>query len=263
MNSKKQKNKQSGPKVFFQIDEYEKVKKTVTELGNAIATENSHGKDVGLTIFESARGSLPKDADKKKFNPAIAIMDVILAAHRDYNNAVEEHVTEIKKNYPHLTINGLDKLIQKYPTALLFKKVWGRNEPDKYQTLRAVVTKVLPMLNGKDDIDNDIEKMHDWAVNANLENHKSDPIGSIFNIGVATFQHLRMSFGVNVVKPDQRVMEVLKHKFERKLKGIDAILACEEIAKICGAEFSPLLIDRIFVRYGSAYYRKKNSNSKI
>lgn len=250
-------------KVFFRIDEHEKVKEKVAKLGNAIATKDSHGQDEGLSIFESARGSVPKDADKKEFNPAHAIMAVILAANRDYNNAVKKYVLKIHENYPHLTINGLDKLLQTYPTALLFKEIWGHNDVKKFQTLKAVVAKVLPMLDGKDDIKNDIEKMHDWAVNANLENHKSDPIGSIFNIGVATFQHLRMSFGVNVVKPDQRVMEVLEHEFERKLKGINAILACEEIAKICGAEFSPLLIDRIFVRYGSAYYRKKKSNSKI
>ena len=253
MNTKNQ-------KVFFQIDEHQKIKETVARLGNAPATEDSHGQDVGLSIFESARKSVAEHADQTRLNPAIAIMDVILAAHRDYNKAVLPHVRNLRKNYPNLTINGLDKLLQTYPTALLFKEIWGHNDDQKFQTLKSVVAKILPMLQGRDDIQNDIEKTHDWAVNANLENYKEDPIGSILNIGVATFQHMRMSFGANVVKPDQRVMEILEREFGRKLEGINAILACEEIAEICGADFSPLLIDRIFVRYGSGYYREKTNS---
>jgi hypothetical protein len=92
-------------------------------------------------------------------------------------------------------------------------------------------------------------------------NFKDDIIGRIRGIGIATFQHLRMNFGANTVKPDQRVKEVLNKEFKFYSENdIDYISAVEYIAKITGK--SALYIDQVFVNYGSGYY-SNNDFTKI
>ncbi|OAH96331.1 hypothetical protein A1332_23030 [Methylomonas methanica] len=94
--------------------------------------------------------------------------------------------------------------------------------------------------------------MKNWAENAKLDKRKNDILGSIKNVGVATFQHLRINFGIDTVKPDQRVKEILEKEFNLKLSSEKAILAVEEIAHITG--FKVIEIDQIFVKYASGYY---------
>ena len=100
--------------------------------------------------------------------------------------------------------------------------------------------------------------MKQWVLEFDLEmlnsknvNYKDYP-GSIPNLGIATFQHLRLTFGIDTVKPDQRVREVLCNEFGANLSAKNAILAVEEIATITGKEVK--MIDQIFVKYGSGYY---------
>jgi hypothetical protein len=95
--------------------------------------------------------------------------------------------------------------------------------------------------------------MKQWARRATpTKRHNDHLAGGIPNFGLASFQHLRMTFGVNTVKPDQRVRKVLEQEFGLRLSDAKAILAVEEIAKATG--YSPLMIDQIFVKYGSGYY---------
>ena len=107
--------------------------------------------------------------------------------------------------------------------------------------------------------------MNLWARNADVLNYEADVIGRIPNIGIATFQHLRMVFGIDTVKPDQRVKEVLVKEFElRKLSDKKAIKAAEQIASI--TKLKVITIDQIFVKYGSSYYNQKankKANKKI
>jgi len=97
--------------------------------------------------------------------------------------------------------------------------------------------------------------MNNWAINANILNYKNDLFGSISNIAIATFQHLRMAYGADTIKPDQRVKEVLDYEFGiSNLSDINVIKAVEQIAKI--AEMKVITIDQIFVQYGSSYYNQ-------
>jgi hypothetical protein len=51
-----------------------------------------------------------------------------------------------------------------------------------------------------------------------------------------------MTFGIDTVKPDQRVKEVLSNEFnQKKLSSENAIIAAEQIAKI--VKLKPLVID--------------------
>ncbi|MFZ6726410.1 hypothetical protein ACO0K2_13045 [Undibacterium sp. MH2W] len=249
------KTKTSIQTSFFQEIEYEKIKKIVKKLGDAPATKDSHGQDVGLSIYESSKQSARDYTINARASSAIAIMDVILAAHRDYNKQVLKHVKKMRDNHPNLTITELEKLLQQYTTAPSFKEIWGHNDKKKFETLRSLIQRILPMLKGVDNNENDFAVLSAWASQANLKDKKNDVIGSLPNIGIATFQHMRMNFGADTVKPDQRVKEIFEYEFSRKFNDRDSVLAAHEIAKIC--EYTPLFIDQIFVRYGSGYYRSK------
>lgn len=62
-----------------------------------------------------------------------------------------------------------------------------------------------------------------------------------------------MNFGADTVKPDQRVKEVLEREFRLgSLRPESAILAVEKIASMSG--ISALLVDQIFVKFGSSHY---------
>ena len=108
----------------------------------------------------------------------------------------------------------------------------------------------------------DFDYLNKWAKNIDINNYKTDPIGKIPNVGIATIQHLRMIFGVNTIKPDQRVKQVLKFEFGiEKLSDLKVIIAMEQIAKITNLDV--LFLDQMFVKYGSGYYNQSTKETKI
>jgi hypothetical protein len=92
----------------------------------------------------------------------------------------------------------------------------------------------------------------------------------IRNVGLATLQHLRMHFGADTFKPDQRVKEVLLYKFlnlseedfsSNDLKDEDAFKMMSKVHESCGTkntDYSMRILDSVFVNYGSGYYNKND-----
>jgi hypothetical protein len=67
-----------------------------------------------------------------------------------------------------------------------------------------------------------------------------------------------ITFGVDTVKPDQRVTEVLNREYALKSTNpIECIAAVENIAKIVGLR--AIELDQILVNYGSGYYAKSEA----
>ena len=215
------------------------------------------------TILESANANTAAYTRSAKKSPAIALMDVVLASHRNYERAVAPHIRRLRENHPDLTIKELEKLLKtKYTTAEKLKDMWGHNDEKKYNILTALVNEIRAMDKASVTIQSDFNVMKTWANSVNVYNWKKNCISQIPGIGLATFQHLRMNFGVNTVKPDQRVKEVLKKEFadfNLSTTSRNTILAVEEIAEI--TKYSVLQIDQIFVRYGSGYYQKSAKKS--
>jgi len=225
----------------------------VERLGNSPMKENSHGfhKFKGMKIIDAAKNQAADFLNvEKHIIPAIALMDVVLAANRDYNRQVQPHIARIKELYTHLTFKDLQKMLSTMDYKK-FKDVWGHEDEKKYNTLKTLVEKIST-LGDSASINEDYKIMKNWAESAKLDTRKNDIIGSTKNVGVATFQHLRISFGIDTVKPDQRVKEVLEKEFNLKLSSEKAILAVQEVAHITG--FRVIEIDQIFVKYGSGYY---------
>lgn len=244
----------------------DKIVRIVEQLGNAKMKPSSHGyeKYPGFKIIDAAiaqsREFLEKSEQDK--NAAVTLMDVVLAANRNYNRQVEPHVRRMRTKYPDLTFKGLHNLLasQDY---VGFKNVWGHRDEKKYNTLKALVDAIIVMKKANPEL-SDWEIMRRWAEDASVERKCSDCLGRIPNIGIATFQHLRIVFGIDTVKPDQRVQEVLAREFfwesnsRPTLSPEEAIRAVEEIARITGHKVNE--IDQIFVKYGSGYYEKQGAN---
>jgi len=235
--------------------EQQLISDTITRLGRAMMTESAHGYRAGSneTILAAAKRGVENYTKNSQSSSAIAIMDVILAANRDYNKQVAKNVERMRQLYPGLTIKQLAVMTKGAGTAKKFKDVWGHNDDKKFQTLKAVLAVFIPRLRNTDKPDEDFRVMSEWAANVQLPAMYQDPVGVLPNIGIATFQHLRMNFGANTVKPDRRVKEVLKREFNLRLSDEKSILVVERMAEIEKA--TPLLIDQIFVKYGSGHYR--------
>lgn len=230
------------------------IKQIVKNIGSKLMKKNSHGynKNLENTILDSALEGATNfltEVDKKQ--PVITLMAVILSANRNYNRQVEPHVMKMKENLSNIKFKNLkDKLNEL--DYIQFSQIWGHKDEKKYKILTSVVNRIL-MLQQLTEWD-DLQIMKNWAKHAQLKNRKDDLLlGGIPNIGVATFQHLRICFGCDTVKPDQRVKEVLSKEFGiAKLSDEEVISLVEEIASI--TQYKVIEIDQIFVKYGSGYY---------
>ncbi|WP_435180480.1 hypothetical protein [Halorussus sp. AFM4] len=60
---------------------------------------------------------------------------------------------------------------------------------------------VIADVSGSDDLD----RLQQWARDADPYNYTTDPFGSINGVGLRTFQYLRMNAGIDTVKPDIQV----------------------------------------------------------
>ncbi|MBK8396211.1 MAG: hypothetical protein IPL26_13370 [Leptospiraceae bacterium] len=247
----------------FDIRTYKKeneICKIVEELGSHILTETSHTfKTFGsITILEAKKSAL-KYSNKAKEKPAIVLIDIVLAANRNYNKVVEPNIRKIEENYPELkSIKDLENLLKR-KTKKEFFLFWGHKDEKKYKTLTLLLERIQKLKKVYKEVNSDYKIINKWAQNANILEVKKDIIGSIPNISIATVQHLRMNFGIDTVKPDQRVKEVLETEFDiEKINDLKGILAVEQIASI--TKYKVIEIDQIFVKFGSGYY---NKNAKL
>lgn len=242
----------------------DKIVLKVNDLGKHKLTKTGHGyqtyKDSLISL--AAHYSAKNYTNKTKKSHAIALIEVVLSANRNYNKVVEPNINCIRKNYPELvTFNDLQKFIKETSQAS-FYKFWGHEDEKKYDTLKDILKAFSKLrLQYPQHASNDFKLMQAWAKDACVDKLKDDIIGSIRNIGIATFQHLRMTFGADTVKPDLRVKQVLEKEFKLKsLSDLNSIKAVEQIALIM--KLSVIECDQIFVMYGSSYYNTTQSKNK-
>jgi hypothetical protein len=235
----------------------EEILKKLKELGNKNLTKTGHGFLTfgAIPIIQSSKNSTINYSNKSKEKPVIGLIDVVLAANRNYNKVVEPNIKRIEEEQPNLRNFTELKELVKSKTQNDFYTFWGHKDEKKYRTLQNILNKIEQLKKENPSITDDFTLMNDWGTKADLTNYKTDIIGSIPNVAIATFQHLRMTFGVDTIKPDQRVKEILDYEFGlEKLSDLNTIKAVEQIAEI--AKLKVITIDQIFVQYGSSYYNQ-------
>ena len=241
------------------------ISEIVKRLGNEKLTFTGHGYDASseITIWESAKQSTQNYTKDVKKKPAIGLILVVLAANRNFNKVVKPNLERIEKEYPDLkTFQQLNEIINKKSEEEFFV-FWGHKDKKKYNTLKRLLHTIDNDLRRLyPNVTDDFEIIRKWGLDIDLLNYKHDLIGMIPNVALATIQHLRMTFGVNTVKPDQRVKEVLEYEFGlTKLSNEKVIKAIEQIANIVNEEV--ITIDQIFVKYGSSYYNRSSQKLTV
>ncbi len=251
------------PKKVFNISEFLSdgfINEKVIALGEKPLTSTSHNFDKygPIKIIDASNISYKDYYNQAKDLPAIALIEVVLAANRNYNKVVLPNIIRLKKEFPSLvTFDDLNNLLSS-TTKEGFFKIWGHKDDKKYQILLNI-TDEINTLKKHNPNKSDYEVMNNWAKTIDITVYNTEVIGRIRNIALATLQHLRMTFGANTVKPDQRVIEVLDYEFNLKgLSQIKSIVAVEQISKITNKP--ALLLDQIFVLYGSGYYSRAGGN---
>ena len=238
------------------------IKEIVTYLGEQPLKQSSHGytNHGSIKIIDSANKSTKDYTSLAKRKPALALIGVILAANRNYNKVVEPNIKRLDES-SFKSFNELSKIIELKSKEEFFS-FWGPKDQKKYNTLCSILNVIPKIKKVNNHTTNDFALLNSWAQNASLSNKNKDIIGSLPNIGIATYQHLKMVFGVETIKPDQRVKEVLDFEFGiEKLNDFNSILAVEQMAKIIN--LNVLTLDQIFVKYGSGYYNKVNSKLSV
>ena len=242
----------------------EKVLAVLDRIGKEPLTSTGHGHEIygNITIKEAAEKSTSDYTSKFQIKPAIGVLSVVLAANRNYNKVVEPNLRKIEEEKPNLkAFQQLSKIISE-KTQDEFYEFWGHKDKKKYDTLKNILLAVEELRKKYPNTKDDFDLMNKWAVNADLPNYNKDIIGKISNIAVATFQHLRMVFGVDTIKPDQRVKEVLDYEFNLpRLSDITVIKAVEQIASI--SNLKVITIDQILVKYGSSHYNQSTNKLSL
>lgn len=240
----------------------EKVNQILNRISLSNLKENSHlFPDYGaIKILDAAEDCLT-NGKKEDSYPAIIFLRVVLAANRNYNKHVRKNIERIQERYPQLkSFEELDDLIKSMPTND-FYKLWGHKNPRKYNVLKNLLNATVN-LRAKYKIENDFLLMRTWAENVDIKKLHNDEIGKIKDVALATVQHLRMDFGIDTVKPDQRVIEVLEREFVYKqVSQKKAIQLVEELSRI--SRIKTRTIDLILVNYGSGYYDNRKFSSKF
>ena len=245
-----------------QIKDKEFVRKTIKRISNEPLKKDSHfyGQFREMKIIDAvnnwAENQNPKDSQ-----PAIIFLRVVLAANRKYNTHVKPNIDRIIEENPSLTTFKSLKTLIESKSREEFYEFWGHKNLKKYNTLVNLI-EATDQIQLKYNIQDDFKLMHKWAENIDIYDYESDIIGRIKNIAIATLQHLRMDFGINTIKPDQRVIEVLEREFNfKKVNQIRAIKLVEEMANI--SEITVRNLDLVLVNYGSGYYDNRKYNSQL
>jgi hypothetical protein len=113
---------------LFDAAQHLEIVKIVNRLGKALMTPSAHGysQHKGKTILAAAIANTGAYTTNSKAHPAVALMDVVLAANRNYNRQVAHHVRDMRQRYPGLAFKELGNLLEeKYIGASAFKEVGG------------------------------------------------------------------------------------------------------------------------------------------
>ncbi len=229
------------------------LKETIEQLGCNKLKPTSHlyPRMGDVTILEASKIHANDYTDHSKQRPAVSLIEVVLSANRSYVRHVLPNIMRIKNDSDIASFKDLTNLIDLIGVDS-FYKFWGHRHAQKLSVLINVLN-AADQLKHKYKTEDDYEVMNKWANDVDLYNYRNDSIGSIKYIAIATLQHLRMTYGCNTVKPDLRVKQVLESEFKiGKLSDIKTIQAVEQMSELTG--YSALILDQIFVNYGSGYY---------
>ncbi len=191
------------------------------------------------TVGETAKENAP---DMREDTPAAVIVNTALAMRQRWATA-NPRLKNFKKRYPNVgNLVELKRLVDSMSERDFCRDILGMNIKKsgfwRYQMLKDLLDAFLDYKRRNSLVD-DWETMLQWGREVDLGNLERDPLGNIRNVDVATIQNIRLSLGIDTVKPDVHVKNALNFLLDK-----NPIQFTELISKHTG--YPCIELDQIF-----------------
>ena len=209
------KEKKSNKKIFE--NEFKNVLKEAKSYENRCLNGKRWGGDAILIVVDSA-------LDSMGLNYFRVVVPRVKRFHEKYILGEVIESFEVFSKYSQDDFGFLE--------ILKNKRAWG---------VAINVCKSLNLIKKENNLNSDFEALKHWAITADYNNWKNDPIGKINGVGLITFQYLRMQAGVDTSMPDKIIKKAAKDYFGVVAgSDIEFIQKMERLSK--SVDYSQILI---------------------
>ena len=184
-------------------------------------------------ILEQSKSEIIKTATPSWLHPsAVKVIHCVLALNRNFDKVVSPRLEAFIDNNPNIQgVVELANLIDSYPTPHAFvKQELNYNDKNRAPILLSVAEYTCSIVK-EAPIVSEEEALKQWAIQANPLDYKT--LG-IKGFAIPGFQHLRLLFGAETVKPDVHIMEFLCVHLNRRVSKIESIYLLEAAAERVG-----------------------------
>jgi len=147
-------------------------------------------------------------------NSVVALISTVLAMRQKWEQTAQPRLEAFKTNYSQIkTLHDLKTLMESMDEREFCAEVLGiqvKKTPFwRYVMLKELINALT--YHGKvRGFRDDWDAIQDWARAVDINDLQSDVVGKIKDVGLATVQNLRLTCGVDTVKPDVHVKKALK-----------------------------------------------------
>ena len=204
----------------------------------------------GKPIGESATQVL-KDADAL-LHSGDALMPVLRTALviNWKEAAMAKRYQRFKREFPAITSLSQLKQVMQAEDPMVFCRTYldinaSSADNPKYVLLKNLVDGFLDYM-ADQQLASEIEALRHWAERVDLKQLSADPIGKRRGVGPGVVGNLRISLGLDAIKPDRHVIGVMQQYLELKvaLHQYDAVAGSLGLRK--------RYFDELLFRYGQA-----------
>ncbi len=158
---------------------------------------------------------------------AVRLLDAVLSLRRPDDRAVTERLDGFERRFPAVeSLGQLRALLTSYKSAALFAKdVLDLPEPSAVTVVRGLLDYLIRSIEGPGA---EVERLRLWAQRARPQDYLTLQIPGV---GLAVFQHLRMLYGANTIRPDGMVGRYVGSVLGHPVADVQALRLLEEAAQ--------------------------------
>ncbi|MBM3331799.1 hypothetical protein FJY68_08115 [candidate division WOR-3 bacterium] len=164
----------------------------------------------------------------------LCCLDAVLSIHRNYRRFVVPRVVRFRSEHPDMRLLGdMLSLYDRLGPREFAHVVTQSRDTRRAELLHSVCARLRDIASGCPTIEEEKKAIRDWMTRAGAIGYLTF---GVKGIGLATFQYLRMLFGVSTVKPDVHIKRFVGVSLGRPIRDLDAIGLIEAVASRIGTE---------------------------
>jgi hypothetical protein len=159
---------------------------------------------------------------------AVRLLDCVLSLRRPEDRSVSDRLDAFERRFPAVEqLPQLRSLLGSYKSPALFARdVLELAEPSSVTVLRGLLDYLIRAVDGPGA---EVERLRLWAQRARPQDYLALHIPGMT---LAGFQHLRMLYGANTVRPDPLMSRYVAAAIGRPVADVQGILLLEEAAPL-------------------------------